>query len=84
MDQFLATLVGSDIVKDPLLVKVLSECGCGHLISLIEPTDRLKSVKHFGQRLKNKFDIKEARQGFMVGQKLLRWSDQGQATPSGN
>ena len=83
LDQFF-TLVGSDIVKDPLLVKVLSECGCGHLISLIEPTDRLEWVERFGQRLKNKFDIKEARQGFMVGQKLLRWSDQGQATPSGN
>ena len=49
-----------------------------------KPTDRLEWVERLGQHLKNKFGIKEARQGFMVGQKSLRWSDQGQATPSGN
>ncbi len=83
LDQFF-TLVGSDVVKDPLLVKVLSECGCGHLISLIDPTDRLEWMEQFGQRMKNKFDIKDAGQGFMVGQKWMRWNDQDQATPSGN
>jgi hypothetical protein len=83
LDQF-HTLIGSDIVKDPLLVKVLSECGCGHLISLIEPTNRLEWVEAFGQSLKSKFDIREARQGFMVGPKWLRWSDQGQATQRAN
>jgi hypothetical protein len=78
LDRF-HTFVGSDIAKDPFLFKILSECGCGHLISLIELSDPLEWVEQFGQHLKHKFDLREASHGFMVGPKRLRWSDQGQA-----
>jgi hypothetical protein len=74
LDQFF-TLVASDIANDPLLVRVLSECGCGHLASLIDPGDRFQWLDRFGERLKRSFDIREAREGFMVGQKWIKWSD---------
>ena len=43
LDEF-HTLTGTDIIKDPLLARVLGECGCGHLLSLVDPDIRMPWV----------------------------------------
>ncbi len=74
LDDFF-TLVGSDIVLDRLLHGVLSECGCGHLLNLIDPELRLPWLQTFGERFKKSFNIGEAPRGFFAGRKWNRWSD---------
>ncbi len=74
LDRFF-TLIGSDIADDPLLSRVLAECGCGHLLSLIEPGSQGKWLDTFGERLKQGFGLREAQGGFKVGQKWMGWSD---------
>jgi hypothetical protein len=80
LDNFM-TLVGSDIVHDPLLARVLTECGCGHLLTMVSAENRTEWLKHHAQRLKDSFDLREARGGFMVGQKWIRWSEPAPTTP---
>jgi len=69
------TLTASNIADDPLLSRVLAECGCGHLLSFLQLNTRLDWVEHHGARMKELFGIREAKGGFVVGQKWVRWSD---------
>jgi hypothetical protein len=69
------TLTASDLAVDPLMSRVLAECGCSHLLSFINPTKRFKWVEEHGARLKERLNIREANGGFMVGQKWIRWSE---------
>jgi hypothetical protein len=73
LDSFF-TLVGTDIVRDPLLSRVLSECGCGHLLNLINPDFREPWLESFGEKFKRTFKLAEAPGGFLAGQKLNTWS----------
>jgi hypothetical protein len=74
LDRFF-TLTGSDLARDPLLSRVLAECGCGHLITLIEDGSEGKWLDTFGERLKQGFGLREAQGGFKVGRKWVGWSD---------
>ena len=74
LDRFF-TLTGSDIANDPLLSRVLAECGCGHLIALFEPESQSMWLDTFGERLKQGFGLREAEGGFKVGRKWMGWSD---------
>ena len=69
------TLTASNIADDPLLSRVLAECGCGHLLSFPQFDVRLDWVEHHGAKMKELFGIREAKGGFVVGQKWVRWSD---------
>jgi hypothetical protein len=69
------TLTASNIADDPLLSRVLAECGCGHLLSFLQPKTRVDWVEQHGARMKELFGIREAKGGFVVGQKWVRWSD---------
>jgi hypothetical protein len=73
LDSFF-TLVGSDIARDPLLSRVLSECGCGHLLNLVDPNIREPWLESFGEKFKKTFKLAEAPDGFFAGQKLNTWS----------
>jgi hypothetical protein len=74
LDNFF-TLIGSDIVQDPLLSKIMNECGCGHLLSMTGSEHRIEWTAQFGSRLKQEFALRESTGGFMVRQKWVRWSD---------
>jgi hypothetical protein len=74
LDNFF-TLIGSDIVQDPLLSRIMHECGCGHLLSMIASEHRIEWRAQFGSRLKQEFALRESTGGFRVGQKWVRWSD---------
>jgi hypothetical protein len=74
LDDFF-TLIGSDIVHDPLLSKIMNDCGCGHLLSMINSEHRIEWAAQFGKRLKEEFDLRESSGGFVVRQKWVRWSD---------
>lgn len=71
----LATLADSDLVKDELLVRVLSECDCGHLLTAFESDERLAWVDTYGAEMKARLDLRAAREGFKVGTKYVRWGD---------
>jgi hypothetical protein len=73
LDDFF-TLVGSDIADDPLLRRVLSECGCGHLLSVLDAELRLPWLQTFGEKFKKTFNVREAQRGFLAGEKWNRWS----------
>ncbi|MGC8644615.1 MAG: hypothetical protein ACP5XB_32520 [Isosphaeraceae bacterium] len=68
------TLVGSDIVKDRLLQRVLSECGCGHLLNLLDLEYRTPWLEVLGKQFTKTFDIREDARGFIAGQKWNRWT----------
>ncbi len=74
LDEF-HTLAGRDIIKAPLLARVLGECGCGHLLSMVDPDVRVEWVDLHGDQFKERFGIREAKDGFIVGEKWMRWSD---------
>ncbi|GAC1450089.1 MAG: hypothetical protein NVSMB9_34310 [Isosphaeraceae bacterium] len=76
LDHFYS-IVGSDIQNDPFLSRVLSQCGCGHLLSWNSEDvgDRIPWLDRFGERLKKTFALREAEEGFKVGNKWVRWSD---------
>ena len=74
LDHFV-TFISTDISKDPLLRRVLSECGCGHLLNESSPEHPRSWVEQFGDRFKKTFAIREAPRGFFVGEKWLKWSD---------
>jgi hypothetical protein len=74
LDHFF-TLAGSDICEDPLLLRILSECGCGHLLAMIDPEHRRSWVETFGDRFKKSFGLKDAPRGFFVGEKWVKWSN---------
>ena len=69
------TLTASNIADDPLLARVLAECGCGHLLSFLRFDVRHDWVERHGAKMKELFGIREAKGGFVVGQKWVRWSD---------
>ena len=73
LDNFF-TLVASDVNKDPFLVRVLTECGCGHLLSWIDPDSTISWIDRFGEKLKKTFDLRDAGEGFMVGRKWTKWT----------
>ncbi len=73
LDKFF-TLVASDIVGDPLLVRILSECGCGHLVSLIDPANRVEWLDRVGNHFKKTFELREWQNGFVANQKWTKWS----------
>lgn len=68
------TLTASNIADDPLLARVLAECGCGHLLAFPRLDVRLDWVERHGVKMKELFGIREAVGGFVVGQKWVRWS----------
>ncbi len=68
------TLTTSDIVRDPLLRRALSECGCGHLISLLGARDRTAWIESHGNQLKKMIGLREAQNGFVVNNKWMRWT----------
>jgi hypothetical protein len=70
----LHTLVSSDIADDPLLVRVFRQCGCGHLLSFLNPDRRDAWLQRFGDSLKTKFELREAPDGFAVGRKWIKSS----------
>ncbi len=72
----LKTLLATDMSRDPLLARVFSECGLGHLFSLFDPEDCTDWVSLHAADFKRRFAIQEATNGFQVGQKLMRWSPQ--------
>ena len=74
LDDFF-TLAASDVARDPLLVRVLSECGCGHLISMIDNSGRLQWLDVMGEHFKRTFELREARDGFVANRKWTKWSD---------
>ena len=69
------TLTASNIADDPLLSRVLAECGCGHLLACPLFDLRLDWVERHGVKMKELFGIRESAGGFVVGQKWMRWSD---------
>ncbi|MDE2507794.1 MAG: hypothetical protein KGM43_11330 [Planctomycetota bacterium] len=73
LDQ-LDTLAFSDIADDPLLSKVFRECGCGHLLGRFDPVHLTKWVETSGEEMKAAFAISEARDGFKVGPKWMKWT----------
>jgi hypothetical protein len=73
LDRFF-TLVASDIARDDLLCRIFNECGCGHLISLLDPAGRLGWVETHGEKMKATFNIRGAGDGFKVGAKFMRWA----------
>ena len=70
----LDTLAFSDVANDPLLSKVFRECGCGHLLGRFDPIHITKWVETSGEELKAAFAISEARDGFKVGPKWMKWT----------
>jgi hypothetical protein len=73
LDNFF-TLIGSDIVDDPFWSRMMHECGCGHLITMIGAPGRIGWSAVYGERLKKEFDLRESPGGFKVGQKWVRWN----------
>jgi hypothetical protein len=74
LDSFF-TLMGADIPDDPLLFKIMEECGCSHLFGVIPRELRFGWSEKFGKRLKEELDLRESIGGFKIGQKWVRWSD---------
>jgi hypothetical protein len=68
------TLVLSDLALDPLLSRVLTECGCGHLLKLVDVKNRIQWATSLGEQLKSTFSIREVGRGFMAGQKWNKWT----------
>jgi hypothetical protein len=69
------TLFSSDLVRDPLLSRVLTECGCGHLLNKLDPLFDSPWHESFGDKFKKTFKLAEAPEGFFAGQKLNKWSE---------
>jgi hypothetical protein len=68
LDQFF-TLFGTDIGKDPLLHKGMYDCGCAHMLNVMNPKNRPSWIEAIGDRFKKTFVLQEAPNGFIVGQK---------------
>jgi hypothetical protein len=75
------TLTATNIADDPLLARLLTECGCGHLLSFLKLDTRANWLEKHGQRMKELHGLREANGGFMVGQKWVRWSEETAPMP---
>jgi hypothetical protein len=76
------TLTATNIADDPLLSRLLAECGCSHLLSFLQLDVRVNWLERHGEKMKELHGLREAKGGFMVGQKWVRWSDETAPVPS--
>lgn len=76
------TLTATNIADDPLLARLLAECGCSHLLSFLQLETRVDWLERHGARMKELHGLREANGGFMVGQKWMRWSDDTAPVPT--
>jgi hypothetical protein len=70
------TLTATNIADDPLLSRLLAECGCNHLLSFLQLGVRVNWLERHGETMKKLHGLREAKGGFVVGQKWMRWSDE--------
>src|SRR5262249_13729431 len=69
------TLTATNIADDPLLARLLAECGCSHLLSFLQLETRVNWLERHGARMKELHGIREANGGFIVRQESTRWGD---------
>lgn len=69
------TWVDSDIIHDPLIRRALSNCGCGHLLTMWTDDRRVPWLHRHGEQLKQTLALREAEGGYLIGQKWVRWTE---------
>ena len=74
LDDFFTLLTATDIASDPLLSRVLTECGCGHLINFLNLKNQSEWIESHGRQLREMVGLREAGNGFVVGNKWTRWT----------
>lgn len=69
------TWIDSDITQDPLIRRVLSNCGCGHLLTFLADDRHVPWLHRHGEQLKQTLALREVEGGYVVGRKWVRWSE---------
>ena len=74
LDEF-HTLIGSDLIRDPLLSKIIQKCGCGHLLEMIDCDPWVSWTADYGNRLKEELGVREAVGEIQDRPEMGAWND---------